>query len=93
MANGDNKDLWEKVNGIAAHGCGIREFHEKAVKDLERFATKSTDELWSAINTEREARGVMKEKLEDKMDSTRNQILVGMGLMLIVAGVIAKILG
>lgn len=73
--------LDERVRLIDRDGCGVRDGHDEALRNL-----------WGRIDEERKARERMGEKFSDKMNMMRNQILIGMGIMLFVAIILGRII-
>ncbi len=77
MANGgDNKDLWEKVNRIDAHGCAHKDIQARDIADVKNDLRQAKDDIWSAIDRERTAR-----------EGMIRQIVVGV-LIIVVGGVV-----
>lgn len=79
--NGDAPALWEKVNRIAEYGCALRGTHEQGIQRLEE-----------GLETERKEREAMGKDIIFTVEKVRNQILIGMLLVMALTLVIDKVL-
>lgn len=79
--NGAADAIWEKVNRIAEQGCALRGVHDQGLENLGK-----------QLEAERKERVEMGKEIISSVEKIRNQILIGMIVVMALTLVIDKVL-